>query len=748
MNAFSSYTKLLLATFSIIVVTVLTGCGGGGSGGSSGGSGDWYYHWSCNGDSQCLALGPGATNQASGTLNEGPAYAACSPLLTFAAHNWNMPPATDSCDQSSATPTPILSLRSITVTPANKVLPLGSTQQYVATATYSDGTSADVTAKATWSAGNGVICSTVCVAIVSPSGMATTYATGSITIKATQGVISGSTTLYVTAATLQSITVTPANPTVNQYLTQQFTATGHYSDGTSQVLSSPGWTSGTLATATINSTGLATAVAAGTSTITATVGSISGNTLMTVSAVTLQSIAVTPTNPSLAKGFTLQLTATGTYSDASMRNITTQVTWASVDSAVAPISGGGLVTGLTLGSSLMSATLAGLTGSTTVTVTAAVLQSIAVTPASPSVETGLTKQLIATGTYSDSSTQDITTQATWTSATLANATVSSSGLVTGVAAGTSLIGANLNGVFGSTTLTVITLGSSWAPVTSGAGGGSGTTNALMGITWTGSQFVTVGVSGTIMTSPDGISWTAQTSGTTDNLNAVIWTGTQLVAVGTSCSYYLCSSPILTSPDGITWTSRNSGTTLALNALTWTGTKIVAVGAAEITLTSPDGITWTPIGTLAYGNDFSCIAWSGTIFVGCWGGIETSPDAITWTINSSQPPHAVIWTGTQFVLVADVGVIYVLAADGSNWNIPYSGTSTALRAITWTGTQFAAVGDSGIVVTAPDSASYLTSNGTQWTVRNSGTISNLRGIAWSGAHFVAVGDAGTILFTSP
>ncbi|HEY4963701.1 MAG TPA: Ig-like domain-containing protein, partial [Candidatus Saccharimonadales bacterium] len=257
MNAFSSYTKLLLAAFSIIVVTVITGCGGGSS---SSGSADWYYHWSCNGDSQCLALGPGATNQASGTLNEGPAYAACSPLLTFAAHNWNMPPATDSCDQSSATPTPILSLRSITVTPANKVLPLGSTQQYVATATYSDGTSADVTTKATWSAGNGVICSTVCVATISPSGMATTYATGSITIKATQGVISGSTALYVTAATLQSITVSPANPTINQYLTQQFTATGHYSDGTSQVLSSVSWGSGTLATATINSTGLASAV--------------------------------------------------------------------------------------------------------------------------------------------------------------------------------------------------------------------------------------------------------------------------------------------------------------------------------------------------------------------------------------------------------------------------------------------------------------------------------------------------------
>ena len=127
----------------------------------------------------------------------------------------------------------------------------------------------------------------------------------------------------------------------------------------------------------------------------------------------------------------MQLTAMGTYSDAGVRDITTQVTWNSVTTAVASISSGGLVTGSNLGSSLMSATLAGKSGSTTVTVTAAVLQSIAVTPANPSVATGLTKQLTATGTYSDSSTLDLTTQVTWTSGTQANATVNSSGLVTG-----------------------------------------------------------------------------------------------------------------------------------------------------------------------------------------------------------------------------------------------------------------------------------------------------------------------------
>ena len=46
-------------------------------------------------------------------------------------------------------------------------------------------------------------------------------------------------------------------------------------------------------------------------------------------------------------------------------------------------------------------------------------------------------------------------------------------------------------------------------------------------------FVAVGASGTILTSPDGITWTARTSGTTNILYGVTWSGTQFVAVGGS-----------------------------------------------------------------------------------------------------------------------------------------------------------------------------------------------------------------------
>jgi uncharacterized protein YjdB len=87
------------------------------------------------------------------------------------------------------------------------------------------------------------------------------------------------------AATLVSVVVTPANPSVVAGSTRQFTATGHYSDSTTRGLTSTAtWSSGTPSKATIGSTGLATGVAAGTTSISATSGGIAGSTTLTVTA--------------------------------------------------------------------------------------------------------------------------------------------------------------------------------------------------------------------------------------------------------------------------------------------------------------------------------------------------------------------------------------------------------------------------------------------------------------------------------
>ncbi len=86
------------------------------------------------------------------------------------------------------------------------------------------------------------------------------------------------------------------------------------------------------------------------------------------------------------------------------------------------------------------------------------LSSITITPASPGMLPGTTKQLLTTGTYSNGTTQDLTTSVTWSSSDTGVATISSTtgsnGLVTSLAAGTTTITASSGSISGSTLLTV------------------------------------------------------------------------------------------------------------------------------------------------------------------------------------------------------------------------------------------------------------------------------------------------------
>jgi Bacterial Ig domain/Bacterial Ig-like domain (group 2) len=92
----------------------------------------------------------------------------------------------------------------------------------------------------------------------------------------------------------------------------------------------------------------------------------------------------------------------------------------------------------------------------TLTVTAAVLKSIVVTPTNSSATVGITVQFHATGTYSDKSTKDLAATVTWSSSNTTAATITAAGLATAVAAGhVATISAGVGTIKGSTTLTVI-----------------------------------------------------------------------------------------------------------------------------------------------------------------------------------------------------------------------------------------------------------------------------------------------------
>jgi hypothetical protein len=85
---------------------------------------------------------------------------------------------------------------------------------------------------------------------------------------------------------------------------------------------------------------------------------------------TLLSIVIMPSNPSIAAGSSVQFTATGTYSDGSSQDITGSATWSSSDTTVVTVSSTGLATAKAAGTSTFAATMGGISGRTTMTVTA------------------------------------------------------------------------------------------------------------------------------------------------------------------------------------------------------------------------------------------------------------------------------------------------------------------------------------------------------------------------------------------
>jgi hypothetical protein len=264
------------------------------------------------------------------------------------------------------------------------------------------------------------------------------------------------------AKTLSSIAVTPSIATVAPSVTQQFTATASYSDGsTAAVTSTASWTTSAAGVATVNSAGLATAVAAGAATITASLSGVSGTAMLTVTPAalgppTLASIAISPATATVAAGAAQQFAATATYSDSSTANATATASWTSTAPAVATINASGLATGVAAGSTTITASLSGVNSTATLTVPAPPpgLVSFAVTPANASFAMGSTQQFTATATYSNGSTNDATSTANWTAANTAVATIGSSGLATGVASGTTTITASLNGASGNVPATV------------------------------------------------------------------------------------------------------------------------------------------------------------------------------------------------------------------------------------------------------------------------------------------------------
>ncbi len=365
---------------------------------------------------------------------------------------------------------PAADLVSVAVSPATANVALGASQKLVATATYSDGSSRDVTVGAAWTSATPAVAT-----VNAASGVAVGVSMGNAVVSAAFNGKTGSSTLTVVGAMLQSIAVLPANPSINIGDAQQFTAMGTFTNNTTRDISAvTTFTSATPGVATIgNTSGLALGVAAGTSVITATSGALTGSTTLTVKPVSLVSLALTPQAPSLQIGATRQLTATATYSNGTTADVTAGTTFTAASPLNATVGlTNGLITGIAAGNSLVTASYNGQSATTTATVTANVtLTRLVVTPASATVAVNGAQPFVATATYSDNSTANVTSTVSWTSLNTGIATVLNTGVATGVAVGSTTIQATSGLQSGSATLNVGTAPVSLSPVDLGRASG-------------------------------------------------------------------------------------------------------------------------------------------------------------------------------------------------------------------------------------------------------------------------------------
>jgi len=353
-------------------------------------------------------------------------------------------------------------LVSISVTPANPSIAKGLSQQFTAIGFYTDNSSADLTTTVSWMVGEGGSSSPQYAPIPSaltggstlslPSssslasisnadgsrGKLTAQAVGGVSVVAVHNSISGSISANIGAAVLQNISVTSDNATKSKGLTEQFKATGVYSDGTTQDLSSQvSWKadsngdgqddSSVVSVSNESATkGKITAMGVGSAVVSATVNGFSSTRSFTVSPATIVSISFENTfgnpsgNSSMAAGLKENIKAIATYTDNTIQDITSSITWIADsngdginDNLVATVDNNGVVTTTSPGNAVITAVTNGVKVSKTITVQPAVLISIDISPKSGSIAQGFTQKFTAMGLYSDGKSQDITAVATW-----------------------------------------------------------------------------------------------------------------------------------------------------------------------------------------------------------------------------------------------------------------------------------------------------------------------------------------------
>src|SRR5688500_10371603 len=213
------------------------------------------------------------------------------------------------------------------------------------------------------------------------------------------------------------------------------------------------WASKDPAVATISSAGVVTGIKAGSAQVAATAEGKTAVVDVTVNPKAVATVRITPAGDvGLQVGGTKQMTAQPLDVDGGVLT-DRPVTWSSNSTAIATVSATGLITAVSPGGAAMTATSEGKVAIVAVSVSSVPVASVSVSPDAEDVIVSQTSQL--TAIVKDAQGGTLTGRAiNWATSDASRATVSSTGLVTGITAGTVTITASSEGKSGTSVVTV------------------------------------------------------------------------------------------------------------------------------------------------------------------------------------------------------------------------------------------------------------------------------------------------------
>jgi trimeric autotransporter adhesin len=659
-------------------------------------------------------------------------------------------------------------LTSISVSGGN-ALAAGSNEQLTVQGTYSDGASQTVTSQSSWQTSDATI------ATVSGTGQVSSLKAGSVVITANVGSVSNTATIIVNSATLSSIIVN-GGAALASGASEQLMAQGVYSDSSTQSLTSQViWQSSNTSIATFGGAGMLTALKSGSVTVTATLGSVSGTATVVVNAPTLSSITISPAAFSIASGQSEQLKAQGVLSDGTTQDVTAQVAWGTSDGIVASVSPLGLVTGVSAGSTTITATLGTATKTATATVTAALLNTIVVTPLTASIATGQTQAFAANGIFSDGSTTDITNSVTWSSGATNFATIDPTGVALGINAGSALITATSGAAFGTATLTVtpavlssidispdgeiIPIGGQTQLTLTGSYTDN-TTQNLANATWSSSDSTIASVdpvsgvvTGVSNSNGNPVTITASYGGMTSTTTVFVTDAvaesltltpvTASIANGTTQQYSVSAvysdGSIQPLTSGLSWISSSAATASIDSTGLATG---IAPGQATITvaygsLIGSATLTVTPAALTAI------VVTPVTTVVGINGNVQFTATGV-FTDNSTQDVTSQVqWNSSvaNFALISDSGLATGVSAGATTIIASYGSISGTAKLTVTTATLVSITITPANQIVPPHSKIQLTAIG----VFSDGTQVKLSGVSWhtTSARYAMVSGSGVL-----